>query len=731
MSDDDGTRTRRDDAESDRTRTVGETEAGFRIADGNRIGPYRFVRKLGEGGMGAVFEALQERPLRRRVALKLIKVGMDTERLIARFELERQTLASLNHPAIAKVYDAGATETGRPYFAMEYVDGLPLVRYCDEKRLDVDARLDLFVRVCEGVQHAHQKGILHRDLKPSNVLVEEVDGRPGPKIIDFGIARATQTGDDGPGLTVAGEFVGTPAYMSPEQAVSRDDVDTRTDVYSLGVMLYELVTGSLPIDPRTIRERGLEEMLRALREDPPERPSHRITTIGARRAEIAELRHTDPSHLRRELRGDLDWIVLRALEKDRERRYPSVSELAADIGRHRRHEPVLAGPPSVVYRTKKFVRRHRIGVAAATLVVLSLVGGIVASTSAMIRARRAEREARIEAQTATRVSDFLVELFDVVDPGTARGNTVTAREILDRGVERIHDDLGDEPEIRAKLLETMGRVYRSLSLFDEARPLLEEAVTVRETLPGGSPLETGRVLMVLSGLLFKLGNLEEALASAERARSLFEEAGPAGRGEIPRIWTNLGAIHLAAGRVEAGRAALLLALESAENEYGPHDPEVAKNLINLGALERRAGNLDESVAYYGRALEIALATRGEVHPETAAALNNLGNAQKRKGDLGEARRALERALAIQKRLYAEDHADLASAMNSLAEVCGLAGDLECALGNARAALEMRERIFGPAQRETLRSARTLEDALLAAGRAAEAGALRARYDLGN
>jgi non-specific serine/threonine protein kinase/serine/threonine-protein kinase len=653
---------------------------------------------------------------------------MDTERVIARFELERQTLALLNHPSIAKVLDAGATDSGRPFFVMEFVEGETLNRYCDRKCLGIQDRLELFIRVCDGVQHAHQKGIIHRDLKPSNILVEEVDGQPLPKIIDFGIARATEQDEMAGGLTRFGEFVGTPSYMSPEQATAHADLDTRTDVYSLGVILYEIMVGSLPIDPESLRGHGLEGLLRALREHSPDRPSQRFTTVGMKQSRIAELRHTDPTHLRRQLRGDLDWIVMRALEKERERRYPSVSELGADIRRHLRHEPVLAGPPSVSYRARKFVRRHRVGVAAAGLVALSLVAGVIATTTAMVRALRAEREARIEAETATRVSDYLVGIFDLADPGTARGNTITAREILDLGVERIREELQGEPEVRAKLLETMGRVYRSLSLYDEARPLLEEALRVREGLPGTDPEETGQVLMILSGLLQKTGNVEEALLVAGRASDLCGEEG-AGCSEqfSVQIATNIGAILLSARRYEEARPALLHALDLAESSFGADDVEVGKILINLGVLENRVKHYPDAVEYYRRALPIVREANGEMHPMTAAVLNNLGNAYKRTGDLVEARSSIERALVIHRKLYSADQDDLAATLNALAEVCLLTDDVECAVENAEESLAMRLRILGDGHRRTLASARTLYDAYRSAGKEAGAGEIATRY----
>jgi non-specific serine/threonine protein kinase/serine/threonine-protein kinase len=442
-----------------------------------RIGDYRILQKLGEGGMGEVFEAEQERPVRRKVALKLIKWGMNTKQVVARFESERQALAMMDHPNIARVYDGGATEQGRPYFAMEFVRGEPITQYCDRHLLNTRERLKLFMQVCEGVQHAHQKGIIHRDLKPSNVLVAIQENKPVPKIIDFGVAKATeQRLTEKTVFTQMGVLIGTPEYMSPEQAeMTVLDIDTRTDVYSLGVMLYELMTGVLPFDPKELRSSGFDEIRRKIREEEPSKPSARISTL----PDVAKKRKIELPTLRRELKGDLDWITLRAMEKDRTRRYGSPNELAADVDRYLTDQPVLATPPSAVYRTRKFVRRHKVGVLAGAVVVLALLAGIAGTTIGLVRATRAEAEAKREAAAAKQVSDFLVDLFNVSNPSEARGSTITAREILDRGAERIEEELKDQPLVQAQMMHTMGKVYRSLGIYDEADSMLERAVDLR------------------------------------------------------------------------------------------------------------------------------------------------------------------------------------------------------------------------------------------------------------
>jgi eukaryotic-like serine/threonine-protein kinase len=359
-----------------------------------RIGPYRILTILGQGGMGVVYLAEQEHPIRRKVALKVVKVGMDSREVVARFDTERQALALMSHPNIARVLDAGASDEGRPYFVMEYVPGIQITDYCDRSRLSTRDRLALFITVCQAVQHAHQKGVIHRDLKPSNVLVAIEDGRPVPKVIDFGIAKAThQRLTEQAIFTRHGVLIGTPEYMSPEQAdPGRLDVDTTTDVYSLGVILYELLVGVLPFDGDTLRKAAYVELVRIIQDEEPARPSVRVTGLGAQAGDMAKRRDTDVSSLRKQLRGDLDWIVLRALEKDRTRRYASASEFAADIERHLADEAVMASPPSVAYRVQKFVRRHRLSVAAALAVVLALAAGLAVSTRLYVQVR-AERQA--------------------------------------------------------------------------------------------------------------------------------------------------------------------------------------------------------------------------------------------------------------------------------------------------------------------------------------------------
>ena len=369
---------------------------------GDRIGRYKLLQQIGEGGCGVVYLAEQEQPVRRRVALKVIKLGMDTKQVIARFEAERQALALMDHPNIAKVLDAGATEAGRPFFVMELVRGIRITDYCDQNHLATAERLDLFIQVCKAIQHAHQKGIIHRDIKPSNILVTLHDGVPVPKVIDFGIAKATdQRLTDKTLFTAFEQFMGTPAYMSPEQAeMSGLDIDTRSDIYALGVLLYELLTGKTPFDPKELLSGGLDELRRTIREKEPQRPSTRLSTmLDADLTSVAKHRGAEAPKLIHLVRGDLDWIVMKALEKDRTRRYETANGMAMDIQRHLKNEPVVARPPSKLYRFQKLVRRNKVAFAGASAVAAALVLGLGLSTWLFIQEKDARRRAVAAEQT--------------------------------------------------------------------------------------------------------------------------------------------------------------------------------------------------------------------------------------------------------------------------------------------------------------------------------------------
>jgi serine/threonine protein kinase len=461
---------------------------GSEAAGADIGGRYKLLEAIGEGGMGTVWMAEQRQPIKRRVALKLIKPGMDSKAVLARFESERQALALMEHPNIARVLDAGTTAEGRPFFVMELVKGIPITEYCDRHRLDLNARLVLFRQVCSAVQHAHQKGIIHRDLKPSNILVESHDDRPVPKVIDFGLAK-TISGmrlSEQSLFTAFGSVAGTPLYMAPEQAsFNALDVDTRADIYALGVILYELLTGTRPIARESIRRAAVDEMLRVIRVVEPPTPSSRISTSEALPS-LAASRRVEPARLSRMVRGELDWIVMKPLAKERERRYASAISLADDLERFLNHEPVSAGPPTAAYRLRKFVRRNRVQVTAATLVLLALVLGVVGTTLGLFEARRQQRIADVQRRHAekglaqvTKMNEILGSIFQDLNPETARKDgkslSVVLGERLERATAEIEGEATGDPRAVARMQMTLGRSQLGLGYADRAIGLFTKA----------------------------------------------------------------------------------------------------------------------------------------------------------------------------------------------------------------------------------------------------------------
>jgi serine/threonine protein kinase/Tfp pilus assembly protein PilF len=681
--------------DSDQTHAAGL--AASLPAGASQVGQYYLLQKVGQGGMGEVWMAEQRDPIRRIVALKVIKGGMDTPRVVARFEAERQALAMLDHPAIAKVLDAGSTPQGLPYFVMDYVKGEPITDYCDRHRLPTSERLSLFMRVCEGVQHAHQKGIIHRDLKPSNVLVTLLEGHPVPKIIDFGIAKAT-----GPSLTPStlvtefGLLVGTPTYMSPEQAeMGGLDVDTRTDIYSLGVLLYELLTGALPLDRQVLQQQAFDEVRRVIREVDPPRPSTRVTQMGPASTDAAKRRMTEPARLAGLLRGDLDWITMRALEKDRTRRYGTAIELANDVLRHLRHEPVVAGPPRASYRARKFVRRHRFGVASLALVGLLLVA---LATSTTLQARRIARErdrADLERRAAKEVSDFLVSLFRVSNPSESKGNVVTARELLDQAATRVSRDLERQPLTQATMTHTMAQAYMHLGLYAQAEPLLAAALQARRRWLGARH-EDVRASLQLTGMLrWREGKYDDADRYLQEALRIAEQLDPGGS-QVAEVLHDLGILADAVGKPAEGESRLRRALAIEEKVLAPDDPQVARTVNSLGSTLWSQGRYREAEPLFVRALALKEQRLGPSHPDVATSAANLGVLYQSQQKYREAEPLMLRAASILSTVYGPDHRLVGDAFNNLGSLYEEQRRLPEAESAYRRALAISEKSLGQA-----------------------------------
>ena len=653
---------------------------------GARIGRYRLISSIGQGGFGSVWMAEQVEPVRRRVALKVIKLGMDTKAVVARFEAERQALALMDHESIARVFDAGATDAGRPYFVMELVDGVPITRYCEQHGLSVNERLAIFVVVCRAVQHAHQKGVIHRDIKPGNVLVTRHDGRALPKVIDFGIAKATSARlTEATMFTEFRQVIGTPEYMAPEQAeASGIDVDTRADVYSLGVLLYELLTGETPFDLASMREKSWDEVLRTIREIEPAKPSTRVST--RRRANTAQAprdaRDLPPrlsGELRRRLSGDLDWIVMKALEKDRSRRYETALALAEDVERHLQHLPVLAGPPSRTYQLAKLVRRHRVAFASATIVFAALVIGVVTATYGLFEARdqraRAEskeRAASAELRTRTRVARFLSDMLRGAGPAVAQGRDATIlREILANTRRSLDQELGGDGQdpssdaVRATLLDVMGQVHREIGDVDEAVRLCGDSVALRRRLHPDGHVDLAVAETNYSLALHASGRFEEAESHAREALRVLASLPAAPTAERVLAHNNLGAVLLTRGRMSEAEAQFRESLRLAGETHARDSAEACIALDNLGELERQRGNLDAAADIASESLERIRAAFGEDHPRTLTAENNLAAVWTDAGRLEDAARRLEMVLERARRVHGDRSAIVALTLENL------------------------------------------------------------------
>lgn len=687
-----------------------------------QIGPYRLLQVIGEGGMGEVWLAEQKSPIHRRVALKLIKLGMDTKTVVARFESERQALALMDHPNIAQVYEAGSTAEGRPYFVMEYVPGLPITEYCDKHRLTMKERLELFKQVCDGVQHAHQNAIIHRDLKPSNVLVVEQDGKAVPKIIDFGLAKATaERLTDKTMFTELGVLVGTPEYMSPEQADQREqNIDTRTDVYSLGVILYELLVGGLPFEAKALRAAGLEAILRMIREVEPPKPSTKVRLMGDGSAALAEKRREEPRSFARHLQGELDWITMKALEKDRTRRYGTATELSADISRYLRSEPVIAGPATAGYRIRKYAERHRVGLAGAAVVLLFLIGFAVTQSIELRRITQERDRAARERDRANRITDFMTNMFKVSDPSEAKGNTVTAREILDKASSNIDTGLAKDPELQAEMMHVMGDVYESLGLYSRAQPLLERAVDIRHRVYGPRNAETLKSADDLAWLLYEEGHYLKAEKVDRETLDIRRQALGWGHPDTLKSMRHLAATLEEEGRYAEAEKLDRELLDIGRRVLGPENPDTLVTINNLAFTLYRGGRYAEAESMDRELLEIQHRELGPEHPETLRTSTNLAATLEDEGHYPESEQLLRETLDTERRVLGSEHPHTLLTMSNLASVLDDEGRYVEAEKLDRQTLETDRRVLGREHPNTALASYNLGCVLVHLGRRAEA-----------
>jgi serine/threonine protein kinase/tetratricopeptide (TPR) repeat protein len=669
---------------------------------GTRIGRYKLLEQIGEGGFGVVWMAEQEEPVRRRVALKIIKLGMDTKEVVARFEAERQALAMMDHPHIASIFDGGATETGRPYFVMELVKGVPITDYADANRLSTKHRLELFMQVCHAVQHAHQKGVIHRDLKPSNILVTVQDDRPVPKVIDFGVAKATQARLTEKTLfTQFRQWIGTPAYMSPEQAgLGSLDVDTRSDVYSLGVLLYELLTGRTPFDTEKLLEKGYDAVMRTIRDEEPHKPSTRLSSLNREKlSTVASKRGADPAKLNRLVHGDLDWIVMKAVEKDRRRRYETPDAFASDVARHLNSEPVSATPPSTAYLFRKYVHRNRVAVTFAATVVLVLVAGLCTTLVALKRARQEKSRAEAGAAISTAINDFLQStMLDSLVEHRVTNRVLTSRGELDTLAGNIERRFAGQPQVEAAVRFTLGRTYASLGDYVAAEPQIHRAMEIRRKELGASHPATLEALGALGFLRFNQGKPAEA----ERLlREVLEsQRRTLGEGDPATIQT---LVMLDAVQTPRGAPTLAPELLKAINSLRDDDPRTLRALHSVVDTLRSEKRLAEAETLGRELLKKRERVLGSNHTETVHALLCLSYTLHEMDRLDECEQLRREALR-RGRGTNPTGTETLTAFNRLIELLSERENYDEARRQLEEELEMEQRVLG-AESETAQSTR--------------------------
>jgi eukaryotic-like serine/threonine-protein kinase len=707
---------------------VERAQGGFGTMPGEKVGDligrYKLSKQIGEGGCGIVFMAEQLEPVRRPVAIKIIKLGMDTKYVIARFEAERQALALMDHPNIAKIFDAGATESGRPYFVMELVRGVKITKYCDQNSLTTEERLKLFVQICQAIQHAHQKGVIHRDIKPSNVLVTTTtEGEILPVVIDFGVAKATanQRLTDKTVFTSFEMLIGTPDYMSPEQAaLASTDVDTRTDIYSLGVLLYELLTGFTPFDAAELQKAGLDEVRRVIREREPVRPSTRLSKMAdSDLATVAWNRRVEPPKLIRAISGDLDWIVMKALEKDRTRRYETANGLALDIQRFLKDEPVAARPPSTLYKLKKTLLRNKLLFLGLGAVALCLIVSLIIVSMALAREKRARQDAQEEAAKSKQVTQFLENMLQSVDPSYALGqDTTMLRGILDRTAESIGTEMTNQPAVEAELRSLIGRVYLEIGAHAQAQEMQQMALAINRRQFGPQSREAAASLNDLGQAYAQDGKLAQAVAAYQEALAIRQRYFGNERQDVATSLNDLAEIYLQQGRSaeaepflreslgirqqlfgsnslavaesdrdlgillgdkgewEAAESTERQALTIRQNLLKPDDPHIATSLTDVAWAAGGVGNLDEAETLEREALAIRLKVLPKEHPDIAKSLYLVGDRLRQRGKLDDALAYLNQALVMQRKLLTADNPNLLDTLHSLGLTLEAEGKLD-------------------------------------------------------